>query len=176
MKTDITSILQRFQSLPIKQKTISVALLGLTSLVLVCLVIILGMSFPKKIRQIASTYTEQKVWFAQSADVEKDLSDFAKSGTGHKKQDLQKIAAVIEKITAKIGVNYTITEIEKGHIEKLTIHRHKVTFNGIPLSGLIEFFKQIEELDSNVAISETRIDAQGQLLNAYCIISILDTE
>ncbi|MDR0693094.1 MAG: hypothetical protein LBF49_00775 [Puniceicoccales bacterium] len=176
MKIDITSILQQFRLLPIKQKTISIALLGLISLVLVCLSITLVMSFPKKIRQTRSLYDKQKVWLSQSATIEKDLIAFARSGTGHKKQNLPKIIASIEKIAAKTGTNYTLTEVGKGHIEQLTIHRYKVSFDGIPLSGIVAFSNKVEALDSNIAISEMQINAQGQLLNAYCIISILDTE
>ncbi|MDR1233206.1 MAG: hypothetical protein LBJ75_03025 [Puniceicoccales bacterium] len=176
MKTDITSILQQFRSLPIKQKTISIASLGLISLALACLSVILIISFPKKIRQIHSLYDEQKVWLSQSAKIEKNLSAFAKSGTGHKKQNLPKVIASIEKIAAKTGSNYTLTEVDKGHIEQLTIHHCKVSFDGISLAGIVAFSNQIEALDSNIAISEMQINAQGQLLNAYCIISILDTE
>jgi hypothetical protein len=176
VKTDITSLLQQFRLLPIKQKTISVALLGLISLIFACLSVSLTMSFPKKMRQIRSIYDGQKVWLAQSDTIEKNLSDFAKSGTGYKKQDLPKVVASIEKIAAKSGANYTLTELENGHIKQLTIHRYKVSFEGIPLSGIVAFSSKIEALDSNVVISEIQITAQGQLLNAYCIISILDTE
>ena len=133
-------------------------------------------SFPKKIRQIHSLYDEQKVWLSQSAKIEKNLSAFAKSGTGHKKQNLPKVVASIEKIAAKTGTNYTLTEIDKGQIKPLMIHRYKVSFDGISLAGIIAFSNQIEALDSNIAISEIQINAQGQLLSSYCIISILDTE
>jgi hypothetical protein len=176
VKTDIVSILQQFRLLSIKQKTIFIALLGLMSLVFVCLSVSLVISFPKKIRQIRSLHDEQKVWLSQSAEIEKNLSDFAKLGTGYKKQDLPKVVASIEKIAAKTGANYTLTETEKGHVEQLTIHRYKASFDGIPLSEIITFSKKIEALDSSIAISEIQITAQGQLLNAYCIISILDTE
>ncbi|MDR2776425.1 MAG: hypothetical protein LBB17_00025 [Puniceicoccales bacterium] len=176
MKTDIISTLQQFKLLPIKQKTIPIILLGLISLVLVCLSVALVLSFPKKIRQVHSLYDEQKIWLSQSAKIEKNLIAFAKSGTGHKKQDLPKIIASIEKIAVKTGANYTLVETEKGHIEQLAIHRYKVSFDGTLLSELIKFSNRIEALDSNVAISEIQINAQGQLLNAYCIISILDTE
>jgi hypothetical protein len=121
-------------------------------------------------------YDGQKVWLSQSAKIEKNLSDFAKSGTGYKKQNLPKVVASIEKIAAKTGTNYTLTEVEKGHIEQLTIHHYKVSFDGISLAGIVAFSNQIEALDSNIAISEIQINAQGQLLNTYCIISILDTE
>ncbi|MDR2779471.1 MAG: hypothetical protein LBB16_04325 [Puniceicoccales bacterium] len=176
MKTDITSALQRFQSLSIKQKTISIVLLCLASLVLLNLSIVLITSFPKKIHQVHSLYDEQKVWFSQSDEIEKELSSFTESGTGLGKLDLPKVTAAIEKITAKTGVQYTFTKLEKGDIEQLTIHRYKVSFDRISLSGLIEFSNQIEALDNNVAISEIQISAQGQLLDAYCIISILDTK
>jgi hypothetical protein len=176
VKIDITSILQQFRLLPIKQKTISISLLGLISLVFVCLSAILVMSFPKKIRQIHSLYDGQKVWLSQSATIEKNLRAFAKSGTGYKKQNLPKVVASIEKIAAKTGANYILTEVKEGHIDQLTIHRCKVSFEGIPLSGIVAFSDKIEALDSNIAISEIQITAQGQLLSAYCIISILDTE
>ncbi|MDR2628885.1 MAG: hypothetical protein LBC30_02770 [Puniceicoccales bacterium] len=176
MKTGIISTLQQFRLLPIKQKTIPIVLLGLISLALICLSVAFILSFPKKIQQVYSLYDEQKVWLSQSAKIEKNLIAFAKSETGHKKQNLPKIVASIQKIAAKTGANYTLTEMEKGHIEQLTMHRYKVSFDGIPIAGMVAFSNQIEALDSNVAISEIQINARGQLLNTYCIISILDTE
>ncbi|MDR0742520.1 MAG: hypothetical protein LBE98_03590 [Puniceicoccales bacterium] len=176
MKAGITSTLQHFRLLPIKQKIIPIVLLGLISSVLVCLSVALVSSFPQKIRQVHSLYDKQKVWLSQSAEIEKILSAFAKSDAGHKKQDLPKVVASIEKIAVETGASYTLTEIEKGHIEKLTIHRYKVSFDGIPLAGIVAFSSQIEALDSSIAISEIQINAQGKLLSAYCIISILDTE
>jgi hypothetical protein len=84
-------------------------------------------------------HKEQQVGLSQSTNIEKDLINFAKSIKNHKKLDLPKIAASIEKRARRTGVEYAFAEMAKADIERLTVYRFKVSFKEISLVGLINF-------------------------------------
>jgi type II secretory pathway component PulM len=169
--------MQRFLSLSARQKIIFLSLLIVMSSVLVYLSTFLVISFPGKIKQIKSLHDEQKFWYSKSVQVDEDLAKFAASNAYQTKCDVQQIAADMEKAISELGFDYTLTETAKGHVGNMTIHRFRVAFDSISFPKLVEFFNKVEAIGNNVAISEAQIKTRSNsLLNAYCVVSILDTE
>jgi hypothetical protein len=174
MNANLKKVTQRFLSLNMRHKMVFLAMLCL----LLCISIGVSMYFftthAQKVRQILSLSAEQTIWLEKSEQIEEELKIFSRSGT-YRNIDVAQIEAAVESIAVQTGCKYTITEMDKGQLEKFTIFRLRVSLSAISLAKLVEFFNATEAVDNNVAISGARVVARdGNVLDAQCIVSILD--
>jgi hypothetical protein len=157
-----------------RKKLTILAILLLLSTLCAAATIWLGKRLVVGFVEVNEARGKQSMWLEKESSIEADVIKFSQLNK-FENIDLLHLKSAVETIAAEANIEYSIENLNRRQIGNFVISRLRVNFTDIPLANLVDFFGKIESLGNNVAIVEGKIDAMnGDPLNAYCVISILD--